>query len=188
MSYAFPHLSGASAPAVRLRSLLVLLTLTFAPGCGSGGDAAAPERDGENAPDALPQALVGSWKWEEIGDVVCDPATGQCTSSYARSQTLELTDAGGFTHVLVYESHLGGCSLEVLHESEGGAEAEEATLLLHIAEGTTRVQNSCGESGVTDESGQTDRYTWEVSAGESGVQQLTLVDEEENTLGPFQRQ
>ena len=187
MSYAFPHLSGASAPAVRLRSLLVLLTLAFAPGCGSGGDAAAPERDGENAPDALPQALVGSWKWEEIGDVVCDPATGQCTSSYARSQTLELTDAGGFTHVLVYESHLGGCSLEVLHESEGTAEVQGSSLMLHISTGTTRVTNTCGDNATNDEAGKTDTYTWALSDS-SGAPQLTLTNDQGTALGPFDKQ
>ena len=126
--------------------------------------AAAPGGDDENAPGALPDALLGSWKWQEIGNVVCDPVTGQCGSSFDRSQTLELTEEGRFTHVLVYESHLGGCCI------------------------STQVQDSCGESGTTDESGETDRYSWEVAEGEDGVQELTLVDEEENRLGPFQRE
>jgi hypothetical protein len=187
MSRLSPCFSGTSVPAVSLRSLTAL-ALALTVGCGSGGDAAAPEGDGENPPGSVPDTLVGSWKWEEIGDVVCDPATGQCITSVVRSQTLQLTEDGRFTHVLMYESHLGGCDLEVLHQSEGTAETDAATLLLHITDGTTQVQNSCGESGTTDESGQTDTYSWEISAGEAGVQQLTLVDEEDNTLGPFQLQ
>lgn len=190
MSYPFPRHSGTGLPAISTRLLTAAFAATLTLGCGSdgGGDATAPDDDDENAPGALPGDLVGSWKWEQIGDVVCDPATGQCTSSFARSQTLALTASGGFTHVLVFESHLGGCDLEVLHQSEGTAEAQEATLLLHITEGTTQVQDSCGESGVTDESGETDRYSWELAAGEGGVQELTLVDAEDNTLGPFQRE
>ena len=50
----------------------------------------------------------------------------------------------------------------------------------------TRVDDTCGESGVTDETGETYRYTWEIRDGEGGGQELVLVDEEENTLGPFQ--
>ena len=188
MSHFFPRLIGTGVPAVSPRSFLAAMSFVLVLGCGSGGDAAAPDGDDENAPGALPDALLGSWKWQEIGDVVCDPATGQCGISFDRSQTLELTEDGRFTHVLVYESHLGGCNLEVLHESDGTAEAQEATLMLHIAEGTTQVQDSCGESGTTDESGETDRYSWEVAEGEDGVQELTLVDEEENRLGPFLRQ
>ena len=169
------------------RALVAALGLALVLGCGSGDDVTAPEDGGDDNPPAgqLPDALVGNWRWEEIGDVLCDPVTGQCTSSYARSQTLRLTENGDFQHVLVFESNLSGCSLEVLHESNGTAEAEGTALVLHIAEGTTRVDDTCGESGVTDESGQADRYTWEITEGEGGAPELVLVDEEENTLGPF---
>ena len=170
-----------------LRTLLTTLAITAAPGCGSGGDAAAPDGPGDNPSGGqLPDSLVGTWRWEEIGDVVCDPATGQCTNSFARSQKLELSDDGHFTHVLVYESHLAGCDLEVLHQSDGTAEAQGGSLLLHISAGTTKVDNTCGESGITDESGQTDTYDWEIRGGEAGVPELILVDEEGTTLGPFQ--
>ena len=188
MSRPFPRLRGTGSPAVAICSLIAAMTTALTLACGSGGDAAAPDGNGENSPGSIPETLVGSWKWEQIGDVVCDPATGQCSSSFVRSQTLELTAQGGFTHVLVYESHLGGCDLEVLHQSEGTAEAQDTTLLLHISDGTTRVQNSCGESGTTDESGNTDSYRWDLSETDAGVQQLTLIDEDENTLGPFDRQ
>lgn len=166
------------------RSVAAALALALVVGCGSGDDVAAPDDDTPGG--EIPEALVGSWNWQEIGDVVCDPGTGQCGASVARSQTLRLTDDGRFTHVLVYESNLGGCRLEVLHESEGSAEVEGSALLLHIAEGTTRVDNTCGESGVTDESGETDRYGWELREGEGGAPELMLVDDEENTLGPFE--
>ena len=104
------------------RHLVSTVGLALVLGCGGGDDVSAPEGDDPPAGD-LPDALVGTWRWEEIGDVICDPNTGLCSSSYARSQSLRLTDDGDFEHVLVYESNLGGCSLEVLHESAGTAAA-----------------------------------------------------------------
>ncbi len=185
MSGLIARLTGPAYPSGSSRHLLTAAALTLALGCGGGGDVSAPEDD-DPPGGQLPDALVGSWRWEEIGDVQCDPGTGQCASTYARSQTLRLTGEGRFTQVLVYESHLGGCSLEVLHESEGTADAQEASLLLHVADGVTRVDDTCGESGVTDETGETYRFTWEIRDGEGGGPELVLVDEEENTLGPFQ--
>ena len=185
MPYLLACRLGTFSPMRSPRRLVTALALGLLAGCGSGDDVAAPDGDDDGSGGQLPGALVGSWRWEEIGDVVCDPGTGQCGASVARSQTLQLTEDGRFTHVLVYESNLGGCRLEVLHESEGTAEAQGTSLLLHIAEGVTQVDNTCGESGTTDESGETDRYSWEIRAGEGGTPQLVLVDEEDNTIGPF---
>ena len=156
--------------------------------CGSGGDAASP--DGGDGPSeaALPAELVARWHLEQAGDPTCDPSTGQCNTSFARSETLELTSSGTFEHSLFAESNLPPCSLTAHHQSSGTAEANGTTLQLHVRDGVTRVQDNCGESGDTDESGKTYSYTYRLTAGPADGRQLTLTDEEGNEIGPFERQ
>jgi hypothetical protein len=76
--------------------------------------------------------------------------------------------------------------MEVLHESQGTAEVQGSSLLLHISEGTTRVTDTCGENKTTNEAGKTDTYTWALSDS-SGVSQLTLTNENGTALGPFEK-
>jgi hypothetical protein len=65
---------------------------------------------------------------------------------------------------------------------------DASTLELHISEGLTRVDNNCGQSSVTDEAGETDTYTWELTEGENGTPQLVLTNENGTALGPFEQQ
>jgi hypothetical protein len=171
-----PRLRPSTRPAS------VLLALTIA--CGSGGDATGP--DNPPAASNLPAELLGEWHYEQIGDLSCDPSTGQCVSTYNQSETLSLSSNGRFEHVFVGESNFPPCSMEVLHESEGAAEVQGASLLLHIGQGVTKVTNTCGESSTTDEAGETDTYTWELSDS-NGTSQLTLTNDNGTALGPFEK-
>jgi hypothetical protein len=166
----------------RQRPALALLALTIA--CGSGGDATSPN----TPPPAgnLPAELLGEWHYQFIGDQNCDLSTGQCTSTANQSETLTLTSNGRFEHVFVGESNFPPCSMEVLHQSEGSAEVQGSSLLLHISEGTTKVTNTCGQSGTTDEAGETDTYAWQLD-GNNGAPQLTLTNDQGTTLGPFEK-
>ena len=165
------------------RPLLGTVALAMSLACGSGGDATKP--DGDGSPGGLPDALIATWHLEQAGDPVCDPDTGECTTSFARSETLELASNGTFEHALFAESNFPPCSLTAHHESSGTAEADATTLQLHIETGLTHVEDTCGESGDTDESGKTDTYTYEIT---DGAPQLTLTDEEGNEIGPFEAQ
>ncbi|HXE57318.1 MAG TPA: hypothetical protein VNK43_04910 [Gemmatimonadales bacterium] len=160
-------------------------------GCGgSGDDATAPDDDGgEDRPGGrVPEQLVGTWNFQDAGDVYRDPNTGACSSSYARSESLYLGADGTFEHALAAESSFPPCSLTVLHESEGMVEVDGSTLVLHIAEGRTRVEDTCGETQGIDESGESDRYTWELVGSGSGAAQLMLTDANGNPIGPFSLQ
>jgi hypothetical protein len=163
--------------------LWVTLALAATLACGSGDDATAPE-DGGN-PSALPAALVARWHFEQAGDPICDPDTGQCSSSLARSETLELTSAGTFDHALFAESNLAPCSLTAHHQSSGTAEADGTTLRLHVSQGRTVIEDNCGESGDTDESGKTYSYSYRVIAGSGNGRELMLTDEQGDEIGPF---
>jgi len=77
--------------------------------------------------------------------------------------------------------------MEVLHQSEGTAEVEGSSLLLHMSTGTTKVTDTCGEDATTDEAGETDTYSWELSDS-TGTAQLTLTNDKGTPLGPFDRQ
>ena len=165
----------------------VALAVAAILGCGSGGDATTPDGDGPTE-GALPADLVARWHLEEAGDPTCDPDTGLCSSSFARSETLELTSAGTFEHSLFAESNFPPCSLTAHHQSSGTAEADGTTLQLHISEGVTSVQDVCGESGDTDESGKTYSYTYRIEAGSGGSRQLVLTDEQGDEIGPFDPQ
>src|SRR4051794_17307580 len=92
-----------------------LLTLLLAQACGSDNSTGP----GDNGTPALPAELVGTWRLAQAGEPVCDPDTGECVQSYARSETLELTGGGNFDHSLFFESHLPPCSLVVHHQSNG---------------------------------------------------------------------
>ena len=167
---------------VQLLSVSLLLALTI--GCGSGGDAAAP---GDGAPTGrVPDELVGSWRFEQILDQTCDPNTGLCVPTSAQVETLSFTEEGRFEQLFYAESNFPPCSQVIQHESEGSAEVGESTLALHITEGLTRVDDNCGESSVTDEDGETDTYTWEITASQSGIPQLFLTNDRGTTLGPFE--
>ena len=167
----------------RPRPALALLALAIA--CGSGGDATSPSTPPPAA--SLPAELLGEWHYQFIGDQNCDPATGQCVSTSNQSETLSLTSAGHFEHVFVGESNFPPCSMEVLHQSEGTAEVQGSSLLLHMSKGTTRVTNTCGESSTSDEAGETDTYTWELS-NSNGAPQLTLTNDHGTELGPFDKE
>ena len=169
----------------RPRPPLVLLALAMA--CGSGGDATAPENP--NNPPAgsnLPAELLGEWHYQFLGDQNCDPDTGQCVSTSNQSETLTLSANGRFEHVFVGESNFPPCSMEVLHQSEGTAEVQGSSLLLHMSQGTTKVTNTCGDDDISDEAGETDTYTWDLSDSD-GSQQLTLTNDLGTELGPFER-
>lgn len=171
-------------PRFRLLPATALFALSLS--CSSG--------DGTNAPDdgvpagQVPDELVGTWRFEEILDQTCDPDTGLCTPTSAQTETLALTDGGRFEHVLYAESSFPPCRMVVQHQSEGTAAVDESTLGLHISEGLTRVDNNCGQSSVTDEAGETDTYTWELTEGENGTPQLVLTNENGTALGPFEPQ
>jgi hypothetical protein len=168
-------------------SLVASVCVSAIVGCGSGGDdVTGPGNTGNPPPvGALPSDLVAAWHLEQAGDPVCDPSTGQCTSSYARSETLELTGGGTFQHSLFAESNLPPCSLTAHHQSSGTAEADGTTLQLHIATGLTRVEDTCGESGDTDEAGRTYTYTYEITPEAGGPAQLMLIDDKGTRIGPF---
>jgi hypothetical protein len=165
----------------------VTLTVAAILGCGSGGDATSPGGGGPTTA-ALPAQLIARWHLEQAGDPTCDPSTGQCITSFARSETLELTSTGTFEHSLFAESNLPPCSLTAHHQSNGTAEADGATLQLHVQKGVTSVQDNCGESGDTDESGKTYQYSYRITTGPSDGRQLTLTDAEGNEIGPFDQQ
>jgi hypothetical protein len=166
----------------RPRPALALLALAIA--CGSGGDATSPSTPPPGA--TLPAELLGEWHYQFIGDQNCDPDTGQCVSTSNHSETLNLTSSGHFEHVFVGESNFPPCNMEVLHQSEGTAEVQGSSLLLHMSKGTTRVTNTCGESSTNDEAGETDTYTWELSSSD-GASQLTLTNDHGTELGPFEK-
>jgi hypothetical protein len=171
----------------RPRSPFLLVALVIA--CGSGGDSTAPDNPPADDPPAgsnLPAELLGEWHYQFLGIPKCDPNTGQCASTANQSETLKLSSDGRFEHVFVGESNFPPCRLEGLHQSEGTAEVQGSSLLLHISEGTTRQTDTCGESKTTNEAGQTDTYTWELSDS-SGAPQLTLTDAQGTVLGPFDK-
>jgi hypothetical protein len=167
--------------------LIGALTVAAILGCGSGGDATSPSGGGPTTA-ALPAELIARWHLEQAGDPTCDPSTGQCITSFARSETLELTSTGTFEHSLFAESNLPPCSLTAHHQSSGTAEADGATLQLHVQKGVTSVQDNCGESGDTDESGKTYHYSYRITSGSAGGRQLTLTDEQGDEIGPFDQQ
>ena len=168
---------------VRCRPSFLLLALAVA--CGSGGDATGPNSP-PPAANNLPADLIGEWHYQFLGDVNCDPSSGQCASTANQSETLTLTSDGHFEHVFVGESNFPPCSLEVLHQSEGTAEVQGSSLLLHISKGTTRSTNTCGDNTDKDEAGETDTYTWKL-ADNNGAPQLTLTNDQGTELGPFDK-
>lgn len=171
-----PVLFARSCPSFLLLGLLIA--------CGSGGDVTAPSDP--PAGGILPAELLGEWHYEFIGDLNCDTETGHCVSTSNHSETVTLTSSGHFEHVYVAESNFPPCSTEVLHQSEGTAEAQGSTLLLHMTTGKTRVTNTCGENSTSDEAGNTYTYTWDLDTS-SGAPQLTLTNDHDVKLGPFEK-
>jgi hypothetical protein len=173
-------------PEFQSRAVLLVLALMI-PACGSD-KSTAPGDDGSPS-DQLPAALVGTWHLEQAGEPVCDPDTGECTQSYARSETLELTAAGSFDHALFFESNLPPCTLTVHHQASGTAEATDSTLQLHISEGLTHVEDNCGNrGGDTNEAGNTESFTYQLSDGTGGATELMLTDDGGTEIGPYERQ
>jgi hypothetical protein len=168
----------------RILRLPAAALLALAVGCGGGSDATAPDSGGTTG--GVPATLVGNWRFEQILDQTCDPSTGQCLPTSATTETLNICDDSHFDHVLFAESNFPPCRMVVQHQSEGTAEVQDSTLLLHMSSGTTRVDNNCGETDQSDEAGQTDTYTWEVTQGDSGQAQLRLVNDHDVELGPFE--
>jgi hypothetical protein len=171
-------------PRLLLLPACAFLALTI--GCGSGDDTTAPPDDGTPGAGDLPADLLGEWRYEIILDQTCDPDTGLCEPTSAQSETLSFTDDGHFEHVFFGESNFPPCSMVVQHQSEGTAEVGGSTLALHISDGTTRVTDTCGENSTTDEGGETDTYTWELTQS-NGSQQLLLTNDQGTELGPFER-
>jgi len=174
-----PRLTLSSRPS------FALLALTLA--CGSGGDSTTGPNNPPSGSSNLPAELVGKWHYQFIGVPNCDEETGQCVSTANQSETLTLSSSGHFEHVFVGESNFPPCNMEVLHESEGAAEVEGSSLLLHMSRGTTKVTDTCGEDATTDEAGETDTYSWELSDS-TGTAQLTLTNDKGTPLGPFDRE
>ena len=170
-------------PRPLLRTAFALLALTTA--CGAGGDATGPN-DPPAQGNNLPAELLGEWHYTQILDQSCDPDTDQCVPTSDQSETLTLSSNGHFEHVFVGESNFPPCSMELLHQSEGTAEVQGSSLLLHMSKGVTKVTNTCGESSTSDEAGETDTYTWELNEN-GGVPQLTLTNDKGTELGPFDR-
>ena len=163
----------------------LLLTLVAASGCGSDSSSGP----GVNESPTLPAELVATWHLSQAGDPVCDPDTGECVQSFARSETLDLADDGTFDHALFFESHFPPCDLVVHHQSRGSAEASGDTLQLRISEGETHVEDNCGSrGGDTNEAGNTETFTYQISEGSSGGQELMLTDQEGTDIGPYERQ
>jgi hypothetical protein len=48
------------------------------------------------------------------------------------------------------------------------------------------VQDNCGESGETNEAGNTYSYDYDISAGDGGTPQLVLTDPEGDEINPFE--
>jgi hypothetical protein len=171
-------------PPLHLCSRLALALLAFTIACGGGSDATAPDTPPPGS--SLPAELVGEWHYQQILDQSCDPDTGQCVTTADQSETVTLSSNSHFEHVFVGESNFPPCSREILHQSEGTAEVQGSTLLLHMSKGTTKVTDTCGESSTEDEAGETDTYTWALSE-ESGTPQLTLTNDKGTELGPFDK-
>ncbi|MFL5490250.1 MAG: hypothetical protein ACJ8AV_02470 [Gemmatimonadales bacterium] len=166
------------------RPAFALLALTLA--CGSGSDSTTGPSNAPEGTSNVPAELLGEWHYQFIGVPNCDPDTGQCASTSNQSETLTLSSNGHFEHVFVGESNFPPCSMEVLHQSEGTAEVQGSTLLLHMSKGVTKVSNTCGEDSTSDEAGETDTYAWELSDN-NGSPQLTLTNDKGTPLGPFDR-
>lgn len=174
-------------PRLLPRPRLPFLLLALAIACGSGGDSTGPN-DPNNPPPAgsnLPTELVGQWHYEVILDNTCDD-TGACVSTANQSETLTLSSDGHFEHVFTGESNFPPCRKEVLHQSEGTAEVQGSSLLLHISEGVTRGTDTCGDNTNKDEAGEIDTYTWELT-DTNGVPQLMLTNDHDVELGPFEK-
>ena len=167
------------------RPIFAVLALTLA--CGSGSDSTTGPNNPPSGSSNLPAELVGKWHYQFIGVPQCDPQTGQCMSTANQSETLTLSSSGHFEHVFVGESNFPPCNMEVLHQSQGTAEAKGSSLLLHMSTGTTKVTDTCGEDATSNEAGETDTYTWELSDS-TGTPLLTLTNDKGTSLGPFDRQ
>jgi hypothetical protein len=59
-------------------------------------------------------------------------------------ETLNIGADSHFDHVLFAELNFPPCIVLVQHQSEGTAEVQDSTLLLHMNSETTRVDNNCG--------------------------------------------
>ncbi len=169
---------------VSSRPVVALLVLTLA--CGSGGDSTTGPSNPPGGFSNLPAELLGEWHYQFIGVPTCDPESGQCVSTANQSETLTLSSDGHFEHVFVGESNFPPCNMEVLHQSEGTAQVQGSSLLLHMSKGTTKVTDTCGEDATNDEAGETDTYTWALSDN-NGSPQLTLTNDKGTPLGPFDR-
>jgi len=168
------------------RSLALALGVALFLGCGSGSGPTGT--DSNTGHSALPSTLVGTWRFEQIGDQNCDPDTGQCTPTIARRETVTLTADGHFEHVMYAESNFPPCSMVIAFQAEGTATAQGSTLTLHAASGRTKKDDNCGEDIDEDERNSTWTYTWEVTAGEGGTPQLFLTNSEGTRIGPYDRQ
>ena len=186
-----PHPTALGAPGARAgrfarRSLVLAVGLALFLGCGSG-DGPTGNHD-DTGSSALPQELVGTWRFTQIGDQYCDPDTGQCTPSIARRETVTLTADGHFEHVMYAESNFPPCSMTIAFQAEGTASAQGSTLTLHATSGRTKKEDTCGDNLDEDERNSTWTYTWEITTGDAGTPQIYLTNSEGESIGPYDRQ
>lgn len=160
-----------------MRKILLAGVLWLIAGCGSNKPAPP------YAAQSVPQELLGTWHYELLGDQLCDPSTGGCVPSYARSETLKLTSDERFTYVLYGETNFPPCSRVIAAEGRGTARVSGATLLLSVERGSSKNDDTCGDSFTNDERGNTWTYAWELLEGE-----LMLTNDQGTRIGPFQRQ
>jgi hypothetical protein len=166
----------------RTRALLIALMTIAGFSCGSR-DTSNYGGNNSSSTGSVPSELVGSWHLATATSPTCDPDTGVCEDTSARSETLTIKADGSFEHSLFAESNLSQCHLQAHHQSSGTATASGNTLSLHIRQGLTSVQDDCGNNGGdTNEAGRTYSYTYVIEGG-----QLTLTDQDGNDIGPFER-
>ncbi len=158
-----------------MRPAFLLGVLWLIVGCGSSG---SPTYGG--AP--VPSALIGTWSYEVFGNQLCDQ-TNHCVPSYAHTEQLSLTRDGRFSLSRSEETNTSTCTLVVDTQGEGSAAVDGSTLLLYVDQGTTRNDDTCGQSTLIDERGNIWAYAWEVFGN-----QLMLTSEQGTQLGPFLRQ
>ncbi|HEU0035165.1 MAG TPA: hypothetical protein VFQ53_31280 [Kofleriaceae bacterium] len=151
-----------------------LWVIVAASGCG---------RDADGGPTKpLPPALVGEWKFEQLGDVQCD-AAGKCHPTIARRERMKLAADGAFEYSLYAESHFPPCKLVGHAQGKGTATATATTLALHVREGFVKREDSCGKSAETNEKGQIWKYTYELARDGT----LMLTNDEGTKVGPYKK-
>jgi hypothetical protein len=137
--------------------------------------ATPPHPNNPPAGSNLPAELVGEWHYQQIGDHNCSPDTGQCVPTSSQSETVTLASNVHFEHVFVGESNFPPCSMEAAPVRGYGGGTGLQPVAPH-EQGNNPGDQHCGESSTSDEAGETDTYTWELSNSD-GAPQLTLTND-----------